>query len=220
MNTVDKECAHNEWILCGKSIGLSNVLIDEIWTIIAKAYEEPHRKYHTLTHIADMLKKLNEVLHDSINDFNAVRLAIYFHDIVYDPSSTSNEEQSSNLFVELLQHNLDSPSVNKIASYILSTKSHNVSSDCADNDMKCFLDLDMSIMGSDWENYLLYARQVRQEYLIFADDVYCKGRIKVLESFLSSPHIFATELMRSRYEPTARNNIQREKRHLETIGLL
>ena len=57
-------------------------------------YSEEHRRYHTLTHLTALFHLLDEYSHD-IKDRKAVILAILFHDIIYDPKSSRNEEGKS-----------------------------------------------------------------------------------------------------------------------------
>ena len=71
-----------------------------VQTIISR-YSEPQRHYHTTTHVASMLDSLSKY-ESCIQDQFAVKLAIYFHDIVYDPTRTDNEIQSIKLFDEFV----------------------------------------------------------------------------------------------------------------------
>ena len=64
---------------------------------LVRAYAEPHRHYHTLDHIADLLRLLEK--HGGVSDADAVKLAILFHDAVYDPARQDNEAASARLAV-------------------------------------------------------------------------------------------------------------------------
>src|SRR6266508_1007627 len=52
-------------------------------------WREPHRHYHTLAHLAAMLA--------IVGQWPVVELAVWFHDAVYDPRATDNEEASAEL---------------------------------------------------------------------------------------------------------------------------
>jgi len=56
-------------------------------------YTEPHRRYHTLAHVGAMLSCL-DARRAEISDALAVEIAIYFHDWVYEPEKSTNEEES------------------------------------------------------------------------------------------------------------------------------
>lgn len=187
--------------VCGES---SN--IDSIWFVVERHYSEPHRAYHNLTHIQALLA-LSASIPVALVDPQAVDLAIIFHDIIYDPKSKTNEEDSAALFKSLFP--AESPLRDKVIQYIIETKKHSVL-DSNDNDLKWFIDFDMSIVGSAREDYIIYARQIRQEYSFVPEEDYCRGRAAVLRTFLNGGRIFATEECYEKWEAQARANIEWE----------
>jgi len=84
-----------------------------------------------------------------------------------------------------------------------------------ENLIALFLDLDISILGAEEDKYNTYAKQIRQEYSSYSWDAYCKGRSKVMTSFLQRERIFFTTHFREKYEQHARRNIQRELNSLQ-----
>src|SRR5689334_5356320 len=67
------------------------------------AYREPHRHYHNLSHIADMLDVIDR-LHALTPNPHIVRLAVWYHDAIYDPRDKYNEERSAALAGVELEH--------------------------------------------------------------------------------------------------------------------
>lgn len=202
------------WNQLAVRLGLCQTLLDEVWDVIETKYGEAHRCYHTLAHLEDMLTKADE-LGGLIADRDAVDLATYFHDIIYDPLSRTNEEDSADLFSSLLGDHLPAALTAKVHLMILATKQHSCDHE-ADQDVRYFLDLDMSILSSSEQRYAEYAAEIRQEYIAFDDSAYREGRAKVLEGFLTADKpIFATQLMRDRHEAAARGNLQHELRLLQ-----
>src|SRR6266850_1795575 len=63
---------------------------------LTAAYAEPQRVYHNQQHIAECLAQFDAVRHLARQP-EAVEVAIWFHDAVYDPKGADNEEQSANL---------------------------------------------------------------------------------------------------------------------------
>ncbi|MGH3379956.1 MAG: HD domain-containing protein, partial [Actinoallomurus sp.] len=59
---------------------------------LLRRYAEPHRRYHTTTHLAEVLDHVGELAGEAA-DADAVRLAAWFHDAVYDPARGDNEER-------------------------------------------------------------------------------------------------------------------------------
>jgi predicted metal-dependent HD superfamily phosphohydrolase len=69
--------------------------LHEEWiSMMNTAYSQSHRKYHTLTHVQSMLKQLQAIDKDfSSEQLQILRLAIWFHDVVYDiPSEPGYNE--------------------------------------------------------------------------------------------------------------------------------
>ena len=64
------------------------------WAAVVAAWSEPHRRYHDLAHLAAVLG-LVDALSPAADDADAVRLAAWYHDVVYDPSSSENEARSA-----------------------------------------------------------------------------------------------------------------------------
>ena len=187
---------------------------------IKSHYRESQRYYHTVSHIQQMLD-LFVTFRGTLNNPDAVFLAILFHDVIYNPRAGDNEELSAvefeRFYIEVTQ---DKDSTLKLAvnntmvsQYILATKTHNVS-DNSDQDLLMFLDFDMSILGSTEVQYERYSQQIRYEYQYVPLGIYTQRRSEVLKGFLTYPAIFNTDSFRVTHEQTARNNIAREISHL------
>lgn len=59
--------------------------------------------------------------------------------------------------------------------------------------------------------YADYAAKLEQEYCSQMDTkAYKTMRLKILQTFLTIPHIYATEKFRNRFESIARRNIEQE----------
>jgi len=69
------------------------------WGKIEAAYGETQRAYHTLEHIDELLVHIGRVSSGATpthqwHNLDAILLATFFHDVVYDPRAGDNEEQS------------------------------------------------------------------------------------------------------------------------------
>jgi predicted metal-dependent HD superfamily phosphohydrolase len=114
------ELVKQQWVaLCDRL----NIKDDEekIWSVIAARYSESARHYHTMNHIADLFEKKSS-MNLKINDSIVFNLAIIFHDIVYDPASSTNEEDSVKLFQELCTEHIPKEIADKTSEYIIATK--------------------------------------------------------------------------------------------------
>jgi predicted metal-dependent HD superfamily phosphohydrolase len=61
---------------------------------LVAAYSESTRAYHNLSHLEECLIEFDRV-GSNLSDPSAVEAALWFHDVVYDPRSTTNEEDSA-----------------------------------------------------------------------------------------------------------------------------
>lgn len=182
-------------------------LIDSLWSEIEKRYSEKGRYYHNLTHLENMFLEL-EPVKNKISNFLNISFSVFYHDIIYDIPSKSNEEKSAEFARARLQKaDLDESDIKKIYEHILATKAHEKS---ADNDSNYLLDADLSILGKDPQTYLDYTQKIRKEYSLYPDFIYKPGRKKVLQHFLQLENIFKTEYFRTKYEKQAKENINVE----------
>jgi predicted metal-dependent HD superfamily phosphohydrolase len=182
-------------------------LIENLWQEIEKKYSEKSRHYHNLFHLENMFMELESVK-SRIEDFYTVSFSVFYHDIIYDASSKSNEEKSALYAAEQLQKvGLPQAIILKTENQILATKSHKKSDD---PDTNYLLDADLSVLGKDSAIYFDYTRKIRQEYALYPDFLYKPGRKKVLKHFLELESIFKTELFKDKYEQQARKNIAAE----------
>jgi len=185
-----------------------------IYNQLIKSYSEPHRYYHTLDHVRDLVHLINEC--DEVENKEMLLFAAFFHDVVYSPGSKSNEKESC-VMARAAMAQLAVPQVliEETARIILQTKAHaDVDKSIATNDVLLFLDIDLSILGADSHRYKLYAAEIRREFKKFPDTLYNSGRRNFLKGQLELPVIFHTKLFRERFELQARMNIERELKDL------
>lgn len=179
-------------------------LIDTLWSEIEKKHSEKGRHYHNLQHLDHMFSELDSVK-SKIESFTVISFSVFYHDVVYDATSKSNEEKSAELAESKLQElNIDQNLIIKVSRQIIATKSHQKSDD---SDTNYLLDADLSILGQDAETYREYTQKIRKEYSLYPDLLYKPGRKKVLRHFLELDSIFKTEDFREKYEKRARENI-------------
>jgi predicted metal-dependent HD superfamily phosphohydrolase len=184
---------------------------DQLWKEVTTHYSEAHRHYHTLAHLEHLYQQLHTCKH-LFKDWDTALFALFYHDIIYNPQRSDNEEKSAELAVKRLQSL--SYSIHKAANcyaLILATKSHQYSKDV---DTNLFTDADLSILGSSWDIYSVYATNIRKEYAVYPDALYKSGRAKVLQHFLQMERIFETAYFHERFEAKARENLQAELQQL------
>ena len=80
------------------------------------------------------------------------------------------------------------------------------------------LDIDLSILGRPVEAFDAYQRRIRTEYRWVPEDTYRLARGRVLAELLRREPLFQTERYRTRFETTARANLQRALAELGVPG--
>jgi predicted metal-dependent HD superfamily phosphohydrolase len=183
------------------------VVINKLWTEVEQYYSKKKIHYHTLSHLDNVLNQLLEVK-DKIENWDTILFTLFYHDIIYQATKSNNEEESAKLADERMkQLFVPSEIIKNCITQILATKAHLTNSNM---DTNYFTDADLSVIGQSIENYTIYYKNVRKEYLIYPDLLYNPGRKKVLTHFLEMDRIYKTDYFHAKYEKQAKLNLQAE----------
>lgn len=190
-------------------------------------WAEPHRRYHGTAHLRAVLDRLDELAAQlppereagpgtgagAGPDLAAVRLAAWFHDAVYRPDRSENEERSARLAERALpEAGVPGARTAEVARLVRLTVTHDPADDDLDGALLC--DADLAVLAGTPEQYAHYAAEIRQEYAFVPDAAFREGRSAVLRQLLGLPHLFRTGYARDHWEPSARHNLTTE------LGLL
>ena len=181
---------------------------------LRQAYQESHRRYHTLEHVEDCLAELARPPGLSAHDRQVLEWAIWWHDAVYDPTRSDNEAKSAELARrDLAALGASEADRDEVGRLILLTKGHEV--ETHDRLGAILVSIDLSILGRAPDGYDRYAAQVREEYGFVPEALYRAGRAAVLRHFLEAPVIYPDPAFRARLEAPARANLERELQTLD-----
>ena len=187
-----------EWLSLGPIfIPVGDRLLDK--------YSEPGRHYHDARHVLACLKSLDSYP-GKIGNANAIELAIWFHDSIYDPKASDNEARSAEHFRKEFQP--FASGIEKVETLILATRHTDSSPESADAAL--ITDIDLGILGAPAARYRMYAEDIRREYQHVEEETYRAGRSQVLKSFLARKTIYNTRHFRKLLETQARENILTE----------
>lgn len=169
---------------------------------VIQCYNNKSRHYHNLTHIRRMLDAAYTL---KLNLSESMRIAILFHDIVYDAKSKTNEEASVAAMNILCapENDEEYAILSKSSEIIIATKNHK--SDDADTCV--VLDLDLAELGAEWDRYKYNEHNIRKEFAHVSDEEWTLGRNAFLHSMLDKEHIYSTKLFRELFENKARHNM-------------
>jgi predicted metal-dependent HD superfamily phosphohydrolase len=192
----------SKWLALMSRVGFTDNLCT--YNELLSNYNEKHRHYHNVNHINAVLEHLVQAKHLA-NDYDALEIALWFHDAIYKPFSSTNELDSANWGSKFLQRNGASKELStKVHTLIMATL-HNVMP--KDNDEKLIVDIDLSILGSSPETYNQFESWIRKEYKLVPILIYRKKRKEILTSFLERDRIYSHDYFYVNLENNARANI-------------
>lgn len=170
-------------------------------------YQSPERAYHNDWHVRNMLSALARrgVLTP------ALALAVWGHDLVYDPTRNDNEENSAVMFDVWLQEQEATEELRRTVQTLLLATNHK--SPPATREEALLVDADLGILGAPEQEFNAYEAGIRQEYSHVPALFYRAGRRKVLKMFLNRERIYTTPEF-SGLEGQARHNLQTSLQNL------
>ena len=186
--------------------------LSELQADLRARHAESHRVYHDQAHIDAMLRGLHENRQVFARP-DAVEVAVWFHDAVYDPAATDNEARSAELLFGKLTGLADAALLERASVMIRATAIHVVPSGIASDlarDASFFLDLDLAVLGAEPTAYDAYEQGIAAEYVPVHGEVrFRAGRQVFLQTMLARPRFFLTDEAHGRFNEPARANMRR-----------
>lgn len=193
------------WNLFSDAYRLSYALRLDIYQRLYAAYTEPQRYYHSVQHIVECLTIFHQVK-DQLNDPLAVEIALWFHDVAYQPQASDNEQQSAQVMRECCADILTPVQLEKVARWIEATELHLPT---LEMDLQYLLDIDLAILASSAERFAQYQAQIRQEYSWVAPHIYTQRRMQILAQFKQQQPLYHTQILHEKLEKEAKENLTR-----------
>ena len=153
----------------------------DVNTVLAM-WNESHRSYHTLNHLNDLIEQINEnKAKYSETEYEKLLITSLFHDCVYEPMKSDNEEKSADFFMECCQDKLSLDNID-IKNMILDTKTHKATTNLSES----FNYYDMNIVERDFDSLLEWEKGIHEEFKGYGNEAYRQGRLKFLESLMDN----------------------------------
>lgn len=176
-------------------------------------WSEPHRRYHNLDHLHDVLTYLDILAAGGELVTQSAVLAAWFHDAVYEGrvgvEAGLDEEESAVLAErQLLLVGVAEPLAAETARLVRATAAH--TADGTTDPAAALLDADLAVLAAPPVRYEAYAQAVRHEYAHVPEPQFRAGRASILTRFLERDHLYLTPTARGRWEHDARANVARE----------
>ncbi|WP_411073883.1 hypothetical protein [Streptomyces sp. cmx-4-7] len=182
-------------------------------------WAEPQRRYHTVDHLRAVLDRIDELADQGGEggELELVRLAAWFHDAVYRPDRSENEERSAVLAERALtEAGLTPHEVAEVARLVRLTVTHDPAEGDLNGETLC--DADLAVLAGGPDAYAEYAAAVREEYGFVPDAAFREGRAAVLRHLLDLPRLFRTPYGAAVWEEKARENVERELKELRGVS--
>ena len=195
--------------------GVAPIAISMLFDQLLSAYSSPERFYHNLEHLREMFV-VAAPLEPIMEDPEAVQLAIWYHDAIYDPRARDNEFRSAELAVEMLGPvSVPASTLERVVQLVNATAHLSSADPPGDGDTAVLLDADLAILGTPEVRYQRYAADIRAEYSFVPEADYRVGRAAVLRRFLARSRLFLIPAVFEEREGRARANIASELQELE-----
>ncbi len=180
---------------------------EDCWARLIRRWSEPHRRYHGMGHLTAVLLFVDEYATHA-DDPDAVRLAAWYHDAIYDPRAADNEETSAVLAEsELTAIGQPRDRIDEVARLVRLTAGHDPAE--GDRNGELLNDADLLVLSSPREAYVAYVNAIREEYAHVSDADFRAGREAVLGALLEFPRLYRLGSL-APLEDAARRNITAE----------
>jgi predicted metal-dependent HD superfamily phosphohydrolase len=197
---------------------LPNLPPDQLAAIEA-AYATPPRAYHDYGHVQEVLRHYDAVAFGpGWSRPREVRLAVLYHDAIYEAGRRDNEARSAELAVEHIARWLPEAGIDagRVAELIHLTARHgqfgpgDFGDDRDSRDTRHFLDCDMAILGAELAVFDAYDRGIAAEYRGQVPAWLFKlNRRRFLKALLAKERIFLSDFFHLRLDAQARSNLRR-----------
>lgn len=147
-------------------------------TELLALWNAPHRKYHSTSHLQDLVEQIQR--HQTLTTIQREMLLLtaLYHDIIYDPQQSNNEEASAEFFLGAIHDPL--PYHWQIAYMVCDTAQHNPSSPLS----ALFNQMDMAIVTRPYEDLLEWEHGIQYEYSFLPIDTYITKRTAFLQQMV------------------------------------
>ena len=178
------------------------LLPDDVEAELLRRWNEPHRRYHGVSHLRAGLAVLDDLGAGSLE-----RMAWWCHDAVHSNNTPSDELASAELARRLLAPHLTPGEVDEVCRLVLVTVSHQP----AEGDARGarVADADLHGLGLQWEAYQANVKGIRAEVQLPAE-LWRERRAAFVNKMLARDFICSTPLGRERWEEAAKQNLKRE----------
>lgn len=192
--------------------------------LLQRGWREPHRRYHTPQHLAEVFAALDELHQAGAVDTGGARVARvagWYHDLAYDTRAApgSNEQRSATLARDHLHRlGVANDVVDLVETLVLMTADHQrppgEPATPHTQVVEAFHDADLWILAAAPDRFDDYCAQVRAEYAQVPAEAYAAARAGILRSLVGRGPVYRTAHADAHWQPRAVDNVARELNRL------
>lgn len=202
---TDLESFRALWQRCLKK-GVKDTSSVDLHRRLVMAYAEPHRAYHTLTHIQGCFDIFHPV-QQQVDNADALALAIWFHDAIYDIDADDNEQRSADWFLQETENLFPENLRKQVNRHIMATM--HCGKDIADLDSQIMIDIDLFSFAKPWTEFMIDSENVRAEKSDIPDHEFYPRQCGFQQILLNRPRFFQSDYFYRYFEDQARQNLSR-----------
>lgn len=197
-----------EWNLLAvpvlRASGVAAAASEQLAADLHRRYAESHRVYHDTRHIEFMLEFVSE---NVLQLTPAQKLAVLYHDAIYELLAQDNEKRSAVLLEKHLGDALPEQLVTEAAAIVLDTAQHGFEEpQLTSASSPLVLDIDVANMSLDFDEFSIWSQRVVDEF--GGGPAVEEGRRAFLTRLLRRPRLAMSEAL-GWMETPMRDNLQR-----------
>ncbi len=178
----------------------------DIHSKLLSAYSEPQRVYHDLSHI-DHCLSMFDLARQFMQNPDLVELAVWMHDVVYQPGASDNEARSVDWYRAIAANTQRQDSCEQVCQMIMATQHDNIPP--PESDAAYMVDIDLSSFALPWDEFLQDGANLRLENPQRSDSDYYSSQIAFQKSLLARERFYYTDFFHQQFETRARDNLAR-----------
>ena len=171
---------------------------------LINSYCEPQRHYHTLVHIEHCLGMFDQCK-SLVSNPDALEIAVWFHDVIFEPGRHDNEALSKELYL-YLSIKAHAPELRELVGRLIMATLHDGNS-LEDDDARYMVDIDLSSFGLSWDEFLRDSDNLRLENPQLSDAEYYFNQGNFQNHLLGRERFYLSDFFSQRYESRARENL-------------
>ncbi|NVK32063.1 MAG: hypothetical protein HWE20_13735 [Gammaproteobacteria bacterium] len=182
----------------------SEAVKSRCFAVLDSLYSAPSRQFHNWQHIESLFEYFDRFSF-VIKAPQAVSLAIFYHDAIYDERADDNEARSASLYAEhaLL---LGIPAVISKEVVILIDATRHIAAQ-THTDAAVMADLDLMPLAVRSDVFRQNSTKVRKEFSSLSDKEFSRRQFKFMSALLDRSSIYQTPVIRDAMEAGARQNV-------------